>query len=171
MQSTTSEREALSLLYTNHHHWLRNWLNQRMGSSERAADLAHDTFIRVLLNHSQLHSLREPRAYLKTIASRLLIDDSRKRRVEQAWIEAWTEFNQEDACSCSAETQAEVTELLTALVRMLEGLPEKVRNAFIWSRLEGLTYADIAQRLNVSHSSVKQYIASAMLHCYDLLEN
>lgn len=171
MHTNIIERDVLASLYANHHRWLRNWLRQRMGNSEHAADLAHDTFIRILTNHAQLSHLREPRAYLRTIANRLMIDHSRRQRVEQAWLENWINVYEEDAVTCSAEKVAEITELLTTIARLLEGMPEKVRNAFIWSRLEGLTYAEIATRLNVSGSSVKQYIARALLHCHELLEH
>lgn len=36
-------------LYRQHHGWLRGWLRQRLNNSADAADLAQDTFIRVLL--------------------------------------------------------------------------------------------------------------------------
>ena len=38
--------------------------------------------------------------------------------------------------------------------------------AFLLSRLEGLSYKEIAERLAVSLSSVEKYMASAIRHCY-----
>lgn len=52
---------------------------------------------------------------------------------------------------------------------MLAGLPAKARDAFLLSRLDGLTYSEIATRLNVSSSTVKNYISSALVHCYHSL--
>jgi len=40
-------------------------------------------------------------------------------------------------------------------------LPAPVRTAFLLAQLEGLSYAEIAARLNVSASSVKQYLTRA----------
>ena len=37
-----------STLYSTHHGWLHNWLRAKLGNSFDAADLAQDTFIRVL---------------------------------------------------------------------------------------------------------------------------
>ena len=48
---------------------------------------------------------------------------------------------------------------------MLDGLSRKARAAFLLSQLEGLTYAEIAERLMVSVSSVKKYVARATEHC------
>lgn len=36
-------------LYSGHHGWLRSWLQKRLQCSETAADLAQDTFVRILL--------------------------------------------------------------------------------------------------------------------------
>jgi RNA polymerase sigma-70 factor (ECF subfamily) len=48
----------------------------------------------------------------------------------------------------------------------LDGLPPKARSAFLLSQLDGLTYPEIAQRLEVSLSSVQQYMVRAMTACY-----
>jgi RNA polymerase sigma-70 factor (ECF subfamily) len=58
---------------------------------------------------------------------------------------------------------------LERIAEMLAGLPAKAREAFLLSRLDGLTYSEIATRLGVSPSSVKNYISSALVHCYHSL--
>lgn len=40
--------DAVHTLYSTHHGWLHNWLRAKLGNSFDAADLAQDTFIRVL---------------------------------------------------------------------------------------------------------------------------
>lgn len=64
------------------------------------------------------------------------------------------------------------TRLLGAAARrdtLLAGLPANAREAFLLSRLDGLTYSEIATRLDVSSSTVKNYISSALVHCYHSL--
>lgn len=65
-------------LYTRHHGWLFQFLRRKLGDAEQAADLAQDTFIR-LLNTGQRAEIREPRAYLSTIARGLVADMFRRR--------------------------------------------------------------------------------------------
>jgi RNA polymerase sigma-70 factor (ECF subfamily) len=48
---------------------------------------------------------------------------------------------------------------------MLDGLGAKPKQAFLMSQLEGLTYAEIARRLEVSVSSVNKYMARAIERC------
>jgi len=52
-------------------------------------------------------------------------------------------------------------EALQEIDAALDGLPDPVRTAFLLAQLEGLSYAEIAARLNVSASSVKQYLTRA----------
>ncbi|MBA4002871.1 MAG: RNA polymerase subunit sigma, partial [Delftia sp.] len=54
-------------LYRDHHRWLRDWLRRKLGCSHHAADLAHDTFVR-LLGRKERADPVDPRAYLTTIA-------------------------------------------------------------------------------------------------------
>lgn len=58
-------------LYSHHHGWLQAWLRRRLGCADDAADLAQDTFMRLLGRPVQAlapEALREPRAYLTTLA-------------------------------------------------------------------------------------------------------
>ncbi|WP_032621158.1 sigma factor, partial [Pseudomonas avellanae] len=79
----SSRRQQMTELYVDHHSWLQNWLRKKLGCSQRAADLAHDAFVRILTLTEPLN-LKEPRAFLATTATRLLIDGARRRQGESA---------------------------------------------------------------------------------------
>lgn len=154
-------------IYVNHHHWLVNWLKKKMGCTHSAADLAQDTFIRLLLL-PDVASLKTPRAYLTTTATHLLIDHARRQKLEQAYLQALA-ISHADSYSHSPEDYKQAIDTLIEISNMLQGLPEKARRAFLMSRLEEASHADIALQLGVSVSMVKQYIASALMHCYKLI--
>jgi RNA polymerase sigma-70 factor (ECF subfamily) len=154
-------------LYSNHHSWLHGWLRKKLGCSHRAADLAHDAFIRVLAL-AEPQDIKEPRAYLATMAGRLLIDGARRRRIEQAYLEALA-IQASDAGMPDPEAIHVALEALEKISVMLAGLPAKSREAFLLSRLDGLTYSEIAIELKVSASTVKNYVASVLVHCYKTL--
>ena len=58
-----------------------------------------------------------------------------------------------------------VREALESIDRLLNGLPARVRQIFILSRLEGLTQPMIAQQLDVSLATVERDLRRAFLHC------
>mgnify|MGYP000864567211 CR=1 FL=1 len=167
--NTPSHTEILRTLYLDHQGWLQNWLRHKLGCHHQAADLAQDTFFRLLsLSRVDLAALQTPRAYLTTTATRLLIDQARRRKVEQAYLEALS-LTEVDIHAVSPEQHLLTVETLTLITGMLESMPEKARQAFMLSRLENLTYPEIATILGVSSSMVKQYIARAMVHCHAIV--
>lgn len=149
-------------LYSNHYRWLLGWLQRRMGNAFDAADLTHDTFERVLTRLDQV-LLREPRAYLSTIAHGLVVNHWRRLEIERACLD--TLALGANGLACSPEDTAIVLEALCELDALLDRLNPKARTAFLLAQLDGLTYADIAVRLAVSERMVKKYMAQAMLHC------
>ncbi|WP_437879809.1 sigma-70 family RNA polymerase sigma factor [Pseudomonas sp. LRF_L74] len=162
MSTLDPAHAGLDALYREHNGWLRGWLRQRLNNSADAADLAQDTFVRVLLARST-ESVREPRHYLATIARGLVIDLYRRRSLEQAYRDALA--NLPEAAQPSLEEQALLLEALVQIERMLDGLGRKVKQTFILSQLEGLTYAQIAERLGISLRTVNNHMAKAMEHC------
>jgi RNA polymerase sigma-70 factor (ECF subfamily) len=107
--------------------------------------------------------LREPRAYLTTIAHGLMVNLFRRRDIERAYLDSLALV--EDAFAPSPERRALALEALIEIDRLLDGLPAKVRKAFLLAQLEGLRHGEIAERMQVSVSSVRQYLARAMQHC------
>jgi RNA polymerase sigma-70 factor (ECF subfamily) len=162
----SSAGQPLHQLYSAHHGWLTAWLRRRLGCSQNAADLAQDTFMRLLLadRASRLPSdLQEPRHFLVTVAKRVMVDHFRRRTIEHAYLQALA--LQPQAEEISPETRLLMVETLLALDAMLDGLGQKVKQAFLLSQLEGLGYNAIAERLGVSVSSVTKYMAKATEHC------
>ncbi|MFC6339848.1 sigma-70 family RNA polymerase sigma factor [Pseudomonas sp. CCM 7891] len=160
-------QQTLIDLYSDHHSWLQGWLRKKLGCSQHAADLAHDAFIRVLLL-AEPQNIKEPRAFLATTAGRLLIDGARRRRIEKAYMQALA-IQSEDAGMPDPAAIHVALQALERIAQMLGDLPAKVREAFLLSRLDGLTYSEIASQLQVSPSTVKNYISSALVHCYHTL--
>lgn len=165
---SSSPGNALQALYLNHHGWLNGWLRKKMGNHADAADLAQDTFIRVMVSCDSEH-LREPRAFLTTVASGLVSNFYRRKKLEQAYEEA-LQYMPADYTP-SPEARALVLETLLEIDALLDGLPLEVRQAFLYSQLDGMSQAEIAAELKVSVSTVKRYIVRAIQQCCFGLES
>lgn len=149
-------------LYSNHHGWLQGWLRRRLGDSFVAADLAQDTFVAVI-SAGAASAIREPRPFLATIARRLMARHHRRQLLEASYLEMLAALPEEMAPSPEQRMQA--VEALQQIDGALDGLPSRVREAFLLAHLEELSYAEIAARLGVSASSVKQYLTRANRQC------
>lgn len=173
MSSAPAAFAQVHTLYVAHHGWLQSWLRRKLGHAGDAADLAQDTFVRILAAPAAMREkeadwqLREPRAYLTVVAKRLLANLHRRRALEQSYLDALALMP--EPLAPSPEQQAIILETLQDIDAMLDGLAPPVRAAFLLAQLEGLGYAEIATRLGLSERTVKRYMAQAMARCIVLM--
>lgn len=162
-----STAHSIAELYVDHHRWLHAWLRKKLGCTHRAADLLHDTYLR-LLNREEVPQLEEPRAFLVTVAQRVLSNHWRHERIERAFMETLAQWPA--AVAPSVEEKACLLETLIEIDRLLDGLPTVVKRAFLHAQLDGMNHGEIAAALNISLSSVKRYLIKAGAQCYFALE-
>ncbi|MEC5397567.1 sigma-70 family RNA polymerase sigma factor [Uliginosibacterium sp. H1] len=150
-------------LYSDHHGWLVGWLRRKLGGDAVvAADLAQDTFVSVI-EAGSAPGIQQPRPFLATLAKRLMIHRHRRQLLETAYLDLLATLPEE--VTPSPEVQYLALEALRQVDQALDGLPPKVKEAFLLAHLDELSYAQIAERLEVSTSSVKQYLTRANRHC------
>ncbi len=157
-------------LYSDHHGWLRGWLRKKLGCSDLAADIAHDTFVRILSARDVLAGLNEPRAYLTTTARRLLVDHVRRQRIEQAYLSELALVSQTMDSAPAPEAVLAAIQSLQELVCALGDLSDKAREAFLLHYLDGESQSEVAVRLGVSVRMVQKYLAQALLRCHLALD-
>lgn len=117
-----------------------------------------------LLGRDDLKEPREPRAFLVAIAKGLLFDYFRRAALEQAYLAELMLIP--EAEQPSVEEQQMIIEDLKNIDRLLGQLSSKARAAFLYNRLDGLSHAEIAERLGVSVPRVRQYLAQGIRQCY-----
>lgn len=165
MPTSTSPSRIVEALYADHHGWLHGWLRHRLGNETDAADIAQDTFVRVM-RARQAPEIRQPRDFLATIARGLMVDFFRRRALERAYLE--TLAHQPESLTPSPEERATLIDALMEIDAMLDGMGKQVKRAFLLSQCDGLTYAAIASTLGISLRTVNNHMAKAMAHCCHL---
>lgn len=157
---------TLDRLYINHNRWLQGVVYRRVGCAETAADLVQDVFMRLLCKQC-IPVMDEPRAYLARIAHGLMVDYRRRQALERAWQESLALLP--EAEMPSPEEHVQIVEALARIDALLNGLKPRVRRVLLLSRLEGRSYPQIAEQLQVSLSTVEKDMAQALRHCYQVL--
>jgi RNA polymerase sigma-70 factor (ECF subfamily) len=150
-------------LFGEHHSWLLERLRLRLHCREDAADMAAETFAQIVALPDP-HAIREPRALLSLIGKRLMFARWRRNDVERAYLEALASLP--ELTVPSPEEHWVVMEALMAVDQLLDGLSSKARAAFLYSQIDGLTYACIAEELGVSVTRVHQYVVQGLTACY-----
>lgn len=163
-----AQKPDVQRLYSEHHRWLRAWLLRRVGNPHDAEDLSQDTFVRILRrSDAELQEIHEPRAYLTTIADGLAISLIRRQTLEQAYAEALG--NLPATLAPSPEERCIALQTLAEIDRLLGRQPAQVRQIFLLAQLDGLSYAEIAQRTGVSINVVQKAMGRAYMVCYRVL--
>ncbi|ALZ10884.1 RNA polymerase subunit sigma [Pseudomonas aeruginosa] len=163
MSSTAnSYAPDIQSLYMDHHGWLQGWLRRKLGCYASAADLAQDTFVRLLAKQEPIQ-IRDSRAVLVTVARSVLSNHFRRQKLERAYLEALAAVPEQ--LMPSLEEQAILLQTLQELDRLMDGLEVPVRQAFLWFQLDGMRHSEIAEQLGVSVTTVKRYIIKAGLQC------
>jgi RNA polymerase sigma factor (sigma-70 family) len=105
--------------------------------------------------------VREPKAFLVRTAFNLAIDARRHDHRDLYEKQSVEDLYLVDLSPAPDEVFA-AEERLLKIRRALERLGERTQEAFFLHRLEGFSYAEIAQRLGVSVSAVEKHIANAV---------
>lgn len=167
--NSTFQEHALDLefvhCYGKHVDWLAGWFQRRLSCNDVACELAQDVFVKLYEQRQKLPAIREPKAWLATMAHGLLVNHYRRADLEKAYLASLAAHPCEH--TPSPEQKAVLFETLLELDRYLRELPWKVRKAFLLAQLEGKKQQDIALELGVSLSMVKKYMAQAQQSCLD----
>lgn len=158
--------DELTQVYTEHNGWFKQWLYRRLGCSAQAADLAQDTFLRILQAQRKAGAsfgLQRPRVYLATVGRRLVYDHFRRLSLERAYLEMLAQLP--ELFAVSEEELACMRETLQQLDAVLDGMKPVVRSVFLMVQLEGATYVQVAARLGIGERTVKRYMACALEAC------
>ncbi len=152
-----SKSSPFLALYLREQNRLLQLIRRIVGDRSTAEDLAQDTFLR--LWDRELGD--GDRSLLFRTAQNLALDHLRARQVRSRHAR---EQNDEDD-TIDLQQQAEARQELEHLLRRLQGLPRRCQQVFLLSRVDGLSYASIAERLGVSLSTVEKDIIRVLQHC------
>jgi len=146
---------ALQALYERYADWFHARLVSRYGRQD-AEDIVQETWLR--LSHYQLgREIRHPRALLLRIATNLALDRAARRgRRSQILETTWVEDQQ-------GVLPGQTEDLLVK--ELILGLPEPLRDVFLLSRVDGLTNAQIGEKLGISPKTVEWRMTRALAHC------
>lgn len=164
MSTSNVATQEMHALYTDHHGWLHGWLRRKLGDASEAADLAHDTFLRIMVSQRIPRQLGdEPRALLMHIAKGLVVDHWRRQSVEGAYLDAIAQLPEAEAPS--PETRMLVIEALMRIDAMLASMPARTREIFLLAQIDGLTLKQIAVQTQTPVITVRRHIHRALMAC------
>ncbi len=129
-------------------------------NKEEAEEITQEVFVRLWNRRFDLKTELSFSSYLFMIAKNAVIDLLRKRQKESSLNEEITP--DVNAIAEKSNNSVEYKELNEIVKNSILQLPEKRRQIFLLSRNEGLTYKEIAEKLNISIKTVESHMRLAL---------
>jgi RNA polymerase sigma factor (sigma-70 family) len=165
MMADLKKRGFVEGLFVQHRGALQAFFYRRIRTKSDAPDLAQEVYVR-MLRVSDTEVIRNPELYLYTVASNLLKEHAVLDRRQASQVDVDEPTVQERLGELPAlDVRLDANQRLARLRVVLAQLPPKCRAAVILQHRHGLTYQEIADRLEVSPHMVKKYLAQALAHC------
>ena len=130
------------------------------GTPDKAEDIVQETFVKVWIYRERLQPHLPFVPYIIRISKNLVINKSKKRLHEQAYMRYKALVNTD--IGDTTENQVFLKELKDLLEIKVSQLPEKRKIIYRMSREQGLTNREIAEKLVVSESTVENHINKAL---------
>lgn len=156
-----ADTAALDALYREESPRLLRSLARRTASAEEARDLVQEIFCRLArLGSGRLQWVDRPQAYLSRMATNLLRDRA-KRNARQM---LHSHMPAEEALLAGTDQQRllESRDMLRRVEAAVLRLSPKTREIFMAHRVEGLSYAEIAQHTGLSVKGVEKQMSKAI---------
>ncbi len=155
--------EALVNVYLAVRPKIERVIARRVGSTTLASDLAQEMFFRIGTIKAELHSVADAERFFMRIAVNASFDhlkvEGRRREILR---DAGSLFNEPPV---SPERETLARDEVRYLNDSLSELPAKCREILMLSKFDGLSHAEIADRMGVSVSLVEKYAIRALVHC------
>lgn len=166
-----NKRSFMTAMEQSHGRQLRRFLSTRLrNASADIPDLVQEIFMR-LLRIKDHEAIRNPQAYLFTVANHVLHQYALQRSTRP---EATNPLDlvaalEADTVPDPAE-ELEAEQRLEAVADALMKLSPRVYATLVMYRCEGMTLMEIGERLGVSHVMARKYLVRAIAYCDQRLE-
>lgn len=147
---------AFEILFYRYRGKVGNFIKRSLPPHVDLEETVHEIFLRLWTNRERLDTNQPFGPYLFRIARNIVVDELRKNIEHSIYLNDETFFT--DFGTNSTERKIEESELQNWFKAILNKLPEKRRKIFELSRLEGLSYQEIASKLNISENTVDTQI-------------
>ncbi len=158
---------------------ITNYIYRFLNDYEEAVDLAQETFVRVYFAIERYHTEYAFSTYIYRIATNLAISEIRRRKrrklvsltgLFQFDNEEAQDFNPPDEKPLPDENLIE-SDQSTTIARAIATLPEKYRAPIVLRDVEGKSYEEVAQIMQLGLGTTKSRISRARKLLREKLEN
>lgn len=164
-----SNSYAFEKLYFRYCKKLYNFIFSICKNKEDSEGLVQLVFMKVWEKRTEIDPEKSFSGYIFRIAKNSLLNKIKKKINERVYMDYL--LSRPEDLSNSVEKNINFLELNLEIERLIKNIPEKRRKIFLLSRMEGLTYSEIAAKLNISVNTVNTQISKSLEELRDRLQD
>ena len=140
--------KAFETIFIAYYNKTKTFIDGYIKSEPDAEELTEDLFVNLWINRHSIDTSKSFNSYLHTIARNAAINFLKHKYV----CDAYLNNNQDTEYSSTSEED----------LKLVGGMPEQRRMIYTLSRNEGLSNAEIAERLNTTKRNVESQLSLAL---------
>lgn len=140
---------------------LRAWLLNNRSPIMDVDDIVQETYA-ILVALETVDHIRNPKAYVFQTARSVLLRQLRRDRVVRFQPLPDDDSVRAASDEASPEAVAILRDDLRRADALLATMPDRMREAFVMRRVDGLSQREIARRMSVSENTVEKHIGKAL---------
>lgn len=149
---------------------IKRYLRRFSLRAEDIEDIVQETFVRAFAAEGN-QKIRFPKAFLFMVAKNLALNE--KTKLSNATTELLEDFADqsvlEDVSQIAVDEEMCARQQVRLLAQAVASLPPQCSRVFMLRKVQGLSYKQIAERLDISVSTAEKHVALGLLRCSDYL--
>ncbi len=152
-------KEEYKKVFEEFYNPLCNFAHKIIGRADLAEDIVQEVFVQMWQKREQIKLTGSIKNYLFQSTRNKAIEIIRRKKLESDYVNAEKNLKEE---SYEIEEEANNFVLKEKLRRSIRQLPPKCQEIFVLSKLNGLTYSEIAEELNLSVKTVENQVGRGL---------
>jgi RNA polymerase sigma-70 factor, ECF subfamily len=156
----SGDHKAFELLFKKYNKKLCNFCLRILKSNQEAESIVQSTFLKIWEIRRSLNETLPFNSYIFKIAQNKVFNHLRKQVNQRYYVEYLAEYT--EMLENTTEQTILYGELEKSIQKLIDHLPARRKEIFLLSRNEGLTYKEIAVKLNISENTVDTQIRKVL---------
>ena len=152
------DEAAFTLCYAEYGRMLMPFLTRLVGTRDSAEEIIQEVFLKVWLHRDRLAAVENPKSWLFRVAA----NTGRNWLKKKMMIEQHLQAQQQEASRDLEAERLDLRSVADLVQATIQSFPPQRKLIYQLSREEGLKPAEIADRLQLSVSTVKNTLLSAL---------
>lgn len=155
---------AITRAFLEQNGYLKRYLSRFLCEQQDIEDVVQETYLRAY-SAERDKEIEQPKSFLYRIARNLALNELNRKSRQITDCVAGFDLPVVTESKETLEDELEAHQHLGLLCEAVAALPEQRRRVFLLRKVHGLSHKEIAQRTNLSVSSVEKHLLKGTLAC------